>query len=421
MSKLWNWVSATIAKSLSCPVVARSGGFGRTYLAEDLDKLQGHCVIKQFAPQLQGSKALQKATQMFEQEARRLEHLGEHPQIPTLQAYFEQDFRLYLVQQYIQGQTLAELQQYGVYSEQRVGQLLFDLLNILNFVHAQQVIHRDIKPENIMRHQSDGKLMLIDFGIAKQLTAIAAKPGTMVGTFGYVPSEQMQAGEAYHSSDLYSLGATCFHLLTNIHPWELWKQQGYGWLNNWQQHLSQPVSQELRQILGQMLQEDRTQRYQSAEAVLVDLNRLLCPAIAPLPTPVYEIPAPEDISRLLPLAIASSSVTQIVSDTLKSDEQLTKGQFLTSNNGRYQLILQEDGNLVLYEVKRALWSSRTNGKAVSRCVMQSDGNLVIYGFNKAIWASRTDGNAGAYLIVQDDGNVVIYVNDKSIWATNTNN
>jgi len=146
-----------------------SGGFGRTYLAEDLDKLQGHGVIKQFAPQLRGSKALQKATQMFEQEARRLEHLGEHPQIPTIQAYFEQDLRLYLVQQYIQGQTLAqELEQYGVYNQQRVGQLLFDLLNILNFVHAQQVIHRDIKPENIMRHQSDGKLVLIDFGIAKQ-------------------------------------------------------------------------------------------------------------------------------------------------------------------------------------------------------------------------------------------------------------
>jgi len=399
-----------------------SGGFGRTYLAEDLDKLQGHGVIKQFAPQLRGSKALQKATQMFEQEARRLEHLGEHPQIPTIQAYFEQDLRLYLVQQYIQGQTLAqELEQYGVYNQQRVGQLLFDLLNILNFVHAQQVIHRDIKPENIMRHQSDGKLVLIDFGIAKQLTAIAAKPGTMVGTFGYVPSEQMQAGEAYHSSNLYSLGATCFHLLTNIHPWELWKQQGYGWLNNWQQHLSQPVSQELRQILGRMLQEDCTQRYRSAEAALVDIDRLLCPAIAPPPIPIYEIPAPEDINHLLPLTIAPSAVAQIVSDTLKSDEQLTKGQFLTSNNGKYQLILQEDGNLVLYRVGRALWSSRTNNKAVSRCVMQSDGNLVIYGFNKAIWASRTDGNFGAYLKVQDDRNVVIYIGSLSLWATNTNN
>ena len=126
------------------------GGFGKTYLADDIDKLNENCVIKQFAPQVQGTGALQKATELFEQEARRLQQLGEHPQIPTLLAYFEQDDRLYLVQQYIDGQNLlAELQQQGILSEQKIRELLLDLLNILKEVHKQQVIHRDIKPENI--------------------------------------------------------------------------------------------------------------------------------------------------------------------------------------------------------------------------------------------------------------------------------
>ncbi len=76
------------------------GGFGKTYLAEDIDKLDEKCVIKQFAPQVQETAALQKATELFEQEAKRLQQLGEHPQIPTLLAYFQEDSRLYLIQQY---------------------------------------------------------------------------------------------------------------------------------------------------------------------------------------------------------------------------------------------------------------------------------------------------------------------------------
>lgn len=189
-----------------------SGGFGITYLAEDTDKLDERCVVKQLAPQVQGSSALQKATDLFKQEARRLQHLGEHPQIPTLYAYFEDDKRLYLVQQLISGQNLLqELKQQGVFSEQKIRELVSDLLPILQFVHEQQVIHRDIKPENIIRRRSDGKLVLIDFGVAKLATATAmGKTGTIIGSVGYAPREQMNGGEAYSASDLYSLGATCF-------------------------------------------------------------------------------------------------------------------------------------------------------------------------------------------------------------------
>ncbi|GAX41173.1 protein kinase [Tolypothrix sp. NIES-4075] len=257
--------------------VLGSGGFGKTYLAEDVEKFNEQCVIKQFAPQAQGTKALEKATELFEQEARRLQQLGEHPQIPTLFAYFEQENRLYLVQQFIEGDNLLdELKQQGALNEQKIREFLLDLLDILKSVHQQKVIHRDIKPQNIIRRQSDRKLILIDFGASKQLTQTVVTPGegTTIGSFGYAPPEQMQDGEAYPASDLYSLGATCFHLLTAVTPWQLWKLQGYGWVANWRSRLKLPVTQEFAVILDKLLQPNYQQRYQSAEAVLEDLNSL---------------------------------------------------------------------------------------------------------------------------------------------------
>ncbi|MFN6440359.1 MAG: protein kinase domain-containing protein [Nostoc sp. DedSLP01] len=272
--------------------VLGSGGFGKTYLAEDVEKFNEVCVIKQFAPQIQGTGALQKATELFEQEARRLQQLGEHPQIPTLLAYFEQDNRLYLVQQYIEGQNLLEeLEHQGIFSEYKIRELLLDLLNILQSVHQQKVIHRDIKPENIIRRKSPqaakADLVLIDFGASKQLSeTVVVQQGTTIGSFGYAPLEQMQGGEAYPASDLYSLAATCFHLLTAIPPWELWKQQGYGWISEWRQHLRQPFSEELAAILDKLLEKDYRDRYQSAQVVLQDLNSLSALTNVP-PTATY--------------------------------------------------------------------------------------------------------------------------------------
>lgn len=110
-----------------------------------------------------------------------------------------------------------------------------------------------------------------------------------------------------------------------------------------------------------------------------------------------------------------------MANRLNPGERLLKGESRTSNNGRYTFVMQEDGNLVLYERGgRALWASGTNGSAVSQCIMQADGNLVIYGYPAAIWASGTAGNPGSYLVVQDDGNVVIYRPNVAIWATGTN-
>jgi WD40 repeat protein len=254
-------------------VLSDEGGFGRTYLAEDLDKLNERCVIKQLAPKFQDSWALSKAVDLFHKEAQRLQQLGEHSQIPTLLAYFEENNYLYLVQQFIDGQNLLkELQQKRGYSAKEIREILLDLLPVLKFIHERGVIHRDIKPQNIIRRKSDGRLCLIDFGSSKQLTAKVQMPmGTSIGSHGYSAIEQIRDGKAYPASDLFSLGATCFHLLTGISPFKLWTEHGYAWVQDWQEFLKNPISDELAEVIDKLLEKDVKQRYQSADQVLKDL------------------------------------------------------------------------------------------------------------------------------------------------------
>ncbi|MGL5836041.1 MAG: protein kinase domain-containing protein [Waterburya sp.] len=273
-----------------------SGGFGRTFLAENIDKFNEQCVIKQLVPQVQGTWATQKAKELFEQEAKKLQKLGEHPQIPSLTAYFEQDNYWYIVQQFVEGQTLyQELEQKGVFAEEQIRKVLQELLEILKFIHQSPVIHRDLKPENVMRRHSDRKLVLIDFGIAKELAQTTLNPksknalGTSIGSFGYSPLEQLQGGEAYPASDLYSLGTICFHLLSGIHPFQLWQEYGYGWTADWQKQIKTPISQSLVRILTKLLQKDYQQRYQNVEQVLADLNLKIPDSTLISPAPFTQI------------------------------------------------------------------------------------------------------------------------------------
>lgn len=262
-------------------LLSNEGGFGRTYLAEDIDKLNEPCVVKQLAPKVRETLALKKAVELFQQEAKQLQQLGQHHQIPTLLAYFEQNNYLFLVQQYIDGQNLLqELRQQGIYSESKIRGFLLDLLPVLEFIHKRGVIHRDIKPQNIIRRNSDGRLVLIDFGASKQLSAtVQTKIGTSIGSHGYTPMEQMQDGKAYPASDLFSLGATCFHLLTGIPPSKLWMQHGYSWVTHWRRYLNQQGQggtisdrQKLGKVIDRLLKIDVQQRYQSVHEVLKDIS-----------------------------------------------------------------------------------------------------------------------------------------------------
>ena len=267
------------------------GGFGRTFLAIDEDKpSKPHCVIKQLYPQAQGTSTLQKAAELFTQEAMRLDELGKHPQIPELLAYFTQDDRQYLVQEFIDGRNLAqELAQNGFFQEQQIIELLQDLLPVLQYCHLKQVIHRDIKPENIIRRTSaaispsnqtrktlppvspeGGNLFLVDFGAAKVATYTALnRTGTSIGSPEYVAPEQMR-GKAIFASDIYSLGVTCIHLLTGYSPFDIYDVNHGVWI--WQQYIKCPVSKKLSKILDKMLFHVPARRYQTVEQVQADLK-----------------------------------------------------------------------------------------------------------------------------------------------------
>ena len=248
------------------------GGFGTTYLAQDQDNRNKLCVVKRFTYVSTDPSSTQKAEQLFEQEAERLDQLL-HPQIPRLLAYFQEDDYLYLVQEFIAGKTLqAELNEEGKFSEAKIKEVLQGLLPILKFIHSRKVIHRDLKPDNIMRRQT-GELVLIDFGVAKLLEQSNVLPGTAttIGTPGYAAPEQIQ-GRVTPASDLFALGATCFQLLTKAFTSGQVSPVEYDWVQRWHQHTDPAISPELKHILNRLMTVDDRQRYPTAAAVLKDLD-----------------------------------------------------------------------------------------------------------------------------------------------------
>ncbi|HEY9619336.1 MAG TPA: serine/threonine-protein kinase, partial [Crinalium sp.] len=256
------------------------GGFGRTFLAIDLaHPLKLQCVIKQFFPQEQGAAHSSKASALFQEEAMRLQELGHHSQIPDLLAQLEQEGRQYLVQEFIDGFNLAcELAEDGPFTEAKIHQLLIEVLPVLQFMHQHHIIHRDIKPANIIRRSADSHLVLVDLGAAKQATGTAlAQTGTVIGSAEFTAPEQAR-GKAVFASDLYSLGVTCIHLLTQMSPFDLFDSGESRWV--WQDYVHETVSDRLGQILDKMLEPATNRRYPFVASVLADLQAAESPSRA---------------------------------------------------------------------------------------------------------------------------------------------
>ncbi|MBR8840169.1 MAG: protein kinase [Stigonema ocellatum SAG 48.90 = DSM 106950] len=205
------------------------GGFGETFKAEDTQIPSNRCcVIKQLRQIHNNPQVYQLVQQRFQREAAILEELGDGSnQIPRLYAYFSENGQFYLVQEYIEGQTLtAKVQQQGLMSESSVKEILTSILPVLDYVHSKGIVHRDIKPDNILIRSADGKPILIDFGAVKETVGMTMTPSgnstnsIVIGTPGFMPSEQ-SAGRPMFASDIYSLGLTAIYLLTGKMPQEL--------------------------------------------------------------------------------------------------------------------------------------------------------------------------------------------------------
>ncbi|MEB3357196.1 MAG: serine/threonine-protein kinase [Synechococcales bacterium] len=256
------------------------GNMGRTFLGVDEHKpSRPRCVIKQTVLAAQSEDDLAASSTLFHEEAVRLETLGKHPQIPALLAHFEHDQLQYLIQEYIDGDTLdMVVAQHGPLQEDQIRYLLNEILPVLQFVHIHQIIHRDIKPQNLICRSLSSttakdaeQLYLVDFGAAKFATVSnLLLDGTQIGSQDYAPPEQIR-GRATFSSDLYSLGATCLYLLTLQSPLRLFDFEENRW--NWRSHLQPPISDGLVQVLDRLVARPLSERYKTANEALEDLQQ----------------------------------------------------------------------------------------------------------------------------------------------------
>ncbi|QLE56216.1 serine/threonine-protein kinase [Nostoc sp. TCL26-01] len=250
------------------------GGFGVTFIAIDISRPGNpQCIVKQFKSMSTDPYSLTVAKRLFDTEAEKLEKLGNHDQIPRLLAFFAENQQFYIVQEYIEGHDLTQELILGQQlSEPIVIKLLQDILEVLAFVHQQNLIHRDLKPSNIRRRRSDGKVILIDFGAVKEVTTQVVNPQgkptltVAIGTPGYMPGEQAKGQPTFHS-DIYAVGIIAIQALTGINPYPS------GFPTNpqtgeivWRTHTQ--VSLKLANIIDKMVRYDYRQRYHSASEAL---------------------------------------------------------------------------------------------------------------------------------------------------------
>jgi serine/threonine-protein kinase len=198
------------------------GGMGAVYLARDRNLGDQPRAVKEMIQSNIDESQHEKAINDFKRESMLLASL-EHPSIPTIYDYFydEDAGRFYLVMKYISGgDFLARLRNApgGRIDEKTVTDWACQVADVLEYLHRRNppIIYRDLKPANLMIDGNSGRVMLIDFGIARWVTT-HEKGVTAVGTMGYAPPE-LFSGKVEPRSDIYSLGATMFHLLTGTDP-----------------------------------------------------------------------------------------------------------------------------------------------------------------------------------------------------------
>ena len=254
--------------------VLGEGGMGAALLASDnrLDNKQ--VVIKELLSDNNDPARFKEDERNFKQEVITLAHL-DHPLIPNVTDNFEEGGRYFMVQEYVDGENLEERMDRLNQPMKERDVLIYasQILDVLEYLAEQTppIVHRDIKPANIIISSKDKRAHLVDFGIARADVNRNArrKQTSALGTPGYAPPEQYQ-GNADPRSDLYALGATLHHLLTNRDP------RNYPPFNYPPVRTLNPqVSAETERVIAKAVNNDITQRYQSATAMRRDIDDIL--------------------------------------------------------------------------------------------------------------------------------------------------
>jgi serine/threonine protein kinase, bacterial len=259
-----------------------AGGFGTTYLATNtLMPSRPYCVVKQLIPTSTDPQLQQLIQDRFKQEAIVLENLGKgsNGMIPMLYHYFVEQGEFYLVQEYIEGQSLSDrVRNYGVFTESQVREFFNDFLPTLSYVHSKGIIHRDLKPDNIMVRQRDNKAVLIDFGAVKEImttivnTELNTARSIVIGTPGFIPVEQM-AGRPIFASDIYALGLTVIYLMTGKLPTEIGTDPHTSNIT-WQNYVPN-ISPQLAAVINKSIEHLPRDRYKNVAELSQALNTSL--------------------------------------------------------------------------------------------------------------------------------------------------
>jgi eukaryotic-like serine/threonine-protein kinase len=251
------------------------GGMGAVYLAKDRNLGDAPRAVKEMVESHLDPSQHEKAIGDFKRESLLLTSL-EHPSIPTIYDYFYDDAlsRFYLVMKYISGGDLASRLRStvaGRLDEKTVTDWGMQVADVLDYLHSRPkpIIYRDLKPANLMIDGNTGRVMLIDFGIARWVTQ-QEKGVTAVGTMGYAPPE-LFSGRVQPASDVYSLGATMFHLLTGADPQDNPLLIFDFTKNPRPRQLTPSMSSEMEQILMKTVEYRPEDRYRTAGELRTEL------------------------------------------------------------------------------------------------------------------------------------------------------
>jgi serine/threonine-protein kinase len=270
----------------------KGGALSRTYLVQDLAQPNDpKCVLKHYPYNKEIPRLYKTNMRLFLKEAKHLQVLSVHPQIPRLIDYFGiTDQGWYLIQELVDGRLLNNTMPLSEYSNNcwsayQVAQFIHDLCETLQFIHGQKIIHCDLKPNNIIRRSSDDRLVIIDFGSAQyipgfqtneDLTVTSLRTKITVSPSGYLAPEQM-TGQPQPCSDFYALGIMAIQAWTGLDPARMKKDNHTGEVV-WDQYVKIDDPQACRELVGivsKLVQPDIGDRYQHTRDILADLDVFL--------------------------------------------------------------------------------------------------------------------------------------------------
>lgn len=252
-------------------LISDKGGMARVFMVNDLrDSPPSAWALKQLRSQQRTDPAVLK---LFDQEADLLKSLS-HRNIPQYRMRFDEAGEAYLVLEFVAGQTLSDVLTSQGRPIEQIQALRWSaqICDVLDYLHSRRppIIYRDLKPDNLMITDS-GVVKVIDFGIARTFKAGKGKDTVSIGTEAYAPPEQYGSDQTDARSDIYALGATMYHLLTNNYPPHA-KLPGAPTPI----HVYNPqVSQQVASIVDRAMQKERSNRFQSAAEMKQAITVLL--------------------------------------------------------------------------------------------------------------------------------------------------